>query len=159
MVTRHRPDAGAEELVAVVRGWLDAGVPATEIAVLTRVNSLLLAPHVALVEAGVPVTSPVRSDMLERTGMRAALAYLRLGAAPARMHPEDLQEVLRRPSRGFPPWISKWLQRPMSIDDVRGIADRIDDEQGQRARWSASPTTSASSPTPSRRRRRATCSR
>ncbi len=129
VVTRHRPEAGAEQLVAVVQGWLADGVPASEIAVLTRVNSLLLAPHVALVEAGVPVNSTVSAAMLDRTGIRAALAYLRLAAAPDRMQPEDLQEVLRRPSRGLPPWISKWLQRTMSIDDVRGIAERLDDEK------------------------------
>ncbi len=102
-------------------------MPTTEIAVLTRVNSLLLAPHVALVEAGVPVSSTVSVDMLERTGVRAALAYLRLGATPHEMRPDDLQEVQRRPSRGFPPWISKWMTRPMSIDELRAIADRIDD--------------------------------
>ena len=129
VVTRHRPDAGAEQLVAIVQGWLDDAVPPSEIAVLTRVNSLLLAPHVALVEAGIPVDSLVTADMLERTGMRAALAYLRLGSAPDRMQPDDVAEVLRRPSRGLPPWISKWMQRTMSIDDVRGIAARIDDDK------------------------------
>jgi DNA helicase-2/ATP-dependent DNA helicase PcrA len=129
VVTRHAADAGAAELVSVVQRWLADGLPASEIAVLTRVNSLLLAPHVALVEAGVPVESLVTADVLDRTGIRAALAYLRLGANPDRMQPDDLQEVLRRPSRGLPPWISKWLQRTMSIDDVRGIAERIDDEK------------------------------
>jgi DNA helicase II / ATP-dependent DNA helicase PcrA len=127
VVQRHRPESGAREVVEVVRKWLADGVPVTEIAVLTRVNSLLLAPHVALVEAGIPVTSNVSADMLERTGVRAALAYLRLGASLHELRPDDLQEVQRRPSRGFPPWISKWLQRPMSIDELRGIADRIDD--------------------------------
>jgi DNA helicase-2/ATP-dependent DNA helicase PcrA len=80
-----------------------------------------------LVEAGVPVNSTVSVDMLERTGVRAALAYLRLGTTPHEMGPDDLQEVQRRPSRGFPPWISKWMTRPMSIDELRAIADRIDD--------------------------------
>ncbi len=127
VVTRHPTEAGAETLVGVVRGWLDEGVAAPEIAVLTRVNSLLLAPHVALVEAGIPVHSTVGAEVLERTGVRAALAYLRLGAAPDRLHPEDLQEVQRRPSRGFPPWIAKWFRRTMSIAELREIADRIDD--------------------------------
>lgn len=126
-VRQHPAEGGARQVVEVVQGWLTDGVPATEIAVLTRVNSLLLAPHVALVEAGVPVLSNVRADMLERTGVRAALAYLRLGSMPEQLRPDDLQEVQRRPSRGFPPWISKWLQRPMSIDELRRIADRIDD--------------------------------
>ena len=127
LVRRHPPEAGAQQLVDVVQSWLADGVPSAEIAVLTRVNSLLLAPHVALIEAGVPVASTVSTDMLERTGIRAALAYLRLGAASDQLRPDDLQEVQRRPSRGFPPWISKWLSRPMSIDDLRAIGDRIDD--------------------------------
>jgi DNA helicase II / ATP-dependent DNA helicase PcrA len=127
VVHRHPPEAGAQLLVTTVQGWIRDGVPTSEIAVLTRVNSLLLAPHVALVEAGVPVSSTVSPDMLERTGVRAALAYLRLGASPDQLRPDDLQEVQRRPSRGFPPWISKWLTRPMSIDELRAIADRIDD--------------------------------
>ncbi|MGZ4754301.1 MAG: ATP-dependent helicase [Acidimicrobiia bacterium] len=127
VVLRHAPEAGARRLVDTIRDWLGEGVASEEIAVLTRVNSLLLAPHVALVEAGVPITSNVSVDMLERTGVRAALAYLRLGSMPEQLRPDDLQEVQRRPSRGFPPWISKWLQRPMSIDELRGIADRIDD--------------------------------
>jgi DNA helicase-2/ATP-dependent DNA helicase PcrA len=127
VVDRHPPEAGARELVKVVQDWMADGAPTAEIAVLTRVNSLLLAPHVALVEAGVPVSSNVNVDMLDRTGVRAALAYLRLGSMPEQLRPDDLQEVQRRPSRGFPPWISKWLTRPMSIDELRAIADRIDD--------------------------------
>ncbi|MCU1377456.1 MAG: ATP-dependent helicase UvrD/PcrA, partial [Acidimicrobiales bacterium] len=127
VVRQHRPEAGAAELVGVVQGWLAEGVAATDIAVLTRVNSLLLAPHVALTEAGIPVSSTLSPDVLERTGVRAALAYLRLGASPDRLQPGDLTEVLRRPSRGFPQWISKWFQRTMSIDELRTISDRIDD--------------------------------
>ncbi len=127
VVKKHPAEGGARQLVEVVQGWIEDGVPTSEIAVLTRVNSLLLAPHVALVEAGIPVTSNVRTDMLERTGVRAALAYLRLGSMPEQLRPDDLQEVQRRPSRGLPPWISKWMSRPMSISDLRSIADRLDD--------------------------------
>jgi DNA helicase-2/ATP-dependent DNA helicase PcrA len=126
-VERHRSEDGASSLVRVVQRWLDGGDDPTSIAVLTRVNSLLLAPHVALLEAGVPVSSTLPSDVLSRTGIRAALAYLRLGAAPDRMRPDDLQEVLRRPSRGFPTWIGKWLSRTMSIADLRRLPERIDD--------------------------------
>jgi DNA helicase-2/ATP-dependent DNA helicase PcrA len=61
--------------------------------------------------------------------VRAALAYLRLGASPDRLRPDDLQEVLRRPSRGFPQWIGKWMQRTMSLDDLRRLPDRLDDEK------------------------------
>ena len=124
VVRRHRPEEGASTLVEVVGSWdADPG----SVAVLTRVNSLLLAPHVALVEAGVPVASTLSPDVLQRTGVRAALAYLRLGASPHRLDPADLAEVIRRPSRGFPQWISKWFSRPMSIAELRGLSGRIDD--------------------------------
>jgi ATP-dependent DNA helicase UvrD/PcrA len=127
-VRRHPPEAGASEAVAVVRGWLDEpGVAPADVAVLTRVGSSLLGPHVALVEAGVPVSSILRADALTRTGVRAALAYLRIAAEPERIDPADLGEVHRRPSRGLPRWIDKWLGRCRSIEDVERAADRIDD--------------------------------
>ncbi|HKE75815.1 MAG TPA: ATP-dependent DNA helicase UvrD2 [Acidimicrobiales bacterium] len=128
-VVRHPPDAGAAALVDVVRGWL-AAAPAVgpgDVAVLARVGSSLLAPHVALVEAGVPVASILRADVLDRTGVRAALAYLRIAADPEHIVPDDLTEVHRRPSRGLPRWIDKWLGRCRSIDDVERAAERIDD--------------------------------
>ncbi|HKA84661.1 MAG TPA: ATP-dependent helicase, partial [Acidimicrobiales bacterium] len=128
-VRRHIPQAGATELVDAVRTSLagDAGAPPRDVAVLTRVGSLLLAPHVALVEAGVPVTSILRPDVLSRTGLRAALAYVRIAADVDRIDPADLVEVYRRPSRGLPNWIERWLGRCRSVDDIRRAAGRIDD--------------------------------
>jgi len=128
VVRRHPPQAGAAELVAVVTGWLDEpGVEPADVAVLARVGSLLLAPHVALVEAGVPVASILQADVLGRTGVRAALAYLRIATSPDDVDPADLVEVHRRPSRGLPRWIDKWLGRCRSVDDVARAAARIDD--------------------------------
>ena len=127
-VRRHLPQAGAVELVDVVRSWLtEPGVRPEDVAVLTRVGSLLLAPHVALVEAGVPVSSILRVDVLGRTGVRAALAYLRIAAAPDDIDPADLSEVHRRPSRGLPRWIDKWLDRCRTVDDIARASTRIDD--------------------------------
>jgi DNA helicase-2/ATP-dependent DNA helicase PcrA len=88
---------------------------------------MLLAPHVVLVEAGIPVSSTLRVDVLGRTGLRAALAYLRIAAAPDDIDPADLGEVHRRPSRGLPRWIDKWLGRCHTIDDVVRASERIDD--------------------------------
>jgi superfamily I DNA/RNA helicase len=123
------PQEGATELVDVVRTWLsgDGAARPCDVAVLTRVGSLLLAPHVALVDAGVPVASILRADVLTRTGLRAALAYLRIAADSGRMEPGDLVEVYRRPSRGLPNWIERWWGRCHSVDDVRRAAGRIDD--------------------------------
>ncbi len=128
VVRRHLPQAGATELVDVVRGWLtEPAVTPADVAVLARVGSLLLAPHVALTEAGIPVSSILRADILGRTGLRAALAYVRVAAAPDAINPDDLAEVHRRPSRGLPRWIDKWLARCRSIDDIVQASQRIDD--------------------------------
>lgn len=127
-ITTHPSSGGAEALVATVRGWLeDDGAALDHIAVLARVHALLLAPHVALVEAGIGVRSTIGPELLERTGARAALAYLRIAAEPAVIAPEDLAEVYRRPSRGLPRWITKWFRRPMTVAEVAAIGDRIDD--------------------------------
>ena len=127
-VSVHAPDRGAGELVEVVGQWLAGpGVEAGDIAVLTRVRSLLLAPHVALAAAGVPVSSILEPDVLDRVGLRAALAYLRIAVTPTAVRGADLVEVHRRPSRALPPWIDKWLSRCDDVAAVAAAADRIDD--------------------------------
>jgi DNA helicase-2/ATP-dependent DNA helicase PcrA len=127
-VRTHAADAGAVALVEAVTGWLaEPGVEPGQVAVLTRVQSLLLAPHVALAEAGVPVDSILDEGVLSRLGVRAALAYVRIAVAPDNVDGRDLAEVHRRPSRGLPQWATKWLERCDSIADVRRAAARIDD--------------------------------
>ncbi|HEX9992391.1 MAG TPA: ATP-dependent DNA helicase UvrD2 [Acidimicrobiales bacterium] len=128
----HAPEEGATAVVEAVRAWLDEGAVPSEVAVLTRVNSLLLAPQVALGEAGVPVSSVLRADVLERTGVRAALAYLRIGASPDAIRPGDVVEVLRRPSRGLPPWFSDRLRnrRRLTLTSLRAIAGTVTEKDG-----------------------------
>ena len=127
-VSIHASDRGAGALVDVVREWLaEPGVEPRDVAVLTRVRSLLLAPHVALASAGVPVSSVLEPDVLDRVGLRAALAYLRIAVTPGAVRAVDLVEVQRRPSRGLPPWIDKWLNRCGDVAAVGAAADRIDD--------------------------------
>ncbi len=94
---------------------------------LTRVQSLLLAPHVVLADAGIPVDSILDESVLSRLGVRAALAYVRIAVDPDHVSGTDLSEVHRRPSRGLPQWATKWLDRCRSVSDVRGAAARIDD--------------------------------
>jgi len=128
-IRTHASEEAATALVEVVRGWLgEPGVAGPhEVAVLTRVNSLLLAPQVALWSAGVPVASAVRPEMLDRTGMAAALAWIRVALDPDGLLGSDLETIRRRPSRGFPRWISKWLMNCRSLEDLRVVGRRIDD--------------------------------
>ena len=127
-IRRHAIDRGGRELVDVVQAWISDGVAPSEIAVLTRVNSLLLAPQVALATAGVPMVTTLDSRVLDRTGSRAALAYLRIATAGEGFARNDLMEVLRRPSRGLPVWIDKWFRNAtMKVGDLRSISRRLDD--------------------------------
>jgi DNA helicase II / ATP-dependent DNA helicase PcrA len=133
-VVNHAAGGGAAAVVDAVSGWLTGATPtgAADIAVLARVNALLLAPQVALATAGIPVASVLRADVLERTGLRAALAYLRIATAPAkRMAAADIVEVLRRPSRGLPQWFPDRIRRRSSwtVADLLGVAAALRDEK------------------------------
>jgi DNA helicase-2/ATP-dependent DNA helicase PcrA len=97
----YAPGDAVLRLSEQIHAWLRAGAEPDDIAVLTRVNSLLLAPQIALLEARVPVNSALGPTLLERAGIRTALAYLRLAAAGDAMSAEDLQDVYRRPNRGL----------------------------------------------------------
>jgi DNA helicase-2/ATP-dependent DNA helicase PcrA len=130
-IVEHQSDDGAAAVVDVVQGWLaDAAVQPASIAVLARVNSMLLAPHVALSAAGIPLNSIVTPDILGRTGLRAALAYLRIAAHPDGFASRDVVEILRRPSRGLPPWFSERIgrRRSWTVDAIESIADSVPDK-------------------------------
>ena len=131
-IVDHGADEGAVAAVAEVRAWLDEpGVEAASIAVLARVNSLLLAPHVALHEAGIGLSSVLRPDVLERTGLRAALAYLRIGAAGGQLDADDIVEILRRPTRGLPQWFPDRLERRRrwTLDQLEAIASQVPEKE------------------------------
>ncbi len=134
-IVEHGPSDAADALVTQIRTWLDEPeVAAAQVAVLCRVNSLLLMPQVALVDAGFPVHSVLSPTILERTGLRAALAYLRLAVAGDRMAGADIIEILRRPTRGLPRWFGDRLERraTWSVTQVRSIADQVPDKEAKK---------------------------
>jgi DNA helicase-2/ATP-dependent DNA helicase PcrA len=131
-VVHHAADGAAGALIDQVRAWLAEPQAATSsIAVLARVNSLLLAPHVALDDAGIALSSVLGREVLERTGVRAALAYLRIAAADGRPAAADVVEILRRPTRGLPQWFPERLARRMtwSLDHLGRLADQVPDKE------------------------------
>jgi DNA helicase-2/ATP-dependent DNA helicase PcrA len=82
--------------------WFTAGIAPDKIAVLCRVNAGLLAVQVLAHDRGLPVTAAVGENFLRRTGVRSALAYLRIASAVAergQLRGGDLAEVVRRPNR------------------------------------------------------------
>ncbi len=100
-VVRAPADQLPTSAVSTILSWISGGVPLEEIAVLSRVNSTLLPIQLALTEAGIPCTAPLDRRALERTGIRTALAYLRMGLAPEALRRDDVLQTIRRPSRGI----------------------------------------------------------
>lgn len=126
------PLAGAGEALAhvavdVAAGWLDEGVQPDQVAVLARVNSALLPVHVALIEAGVPVSSSLGPAVLRRTGVRTALAYLRIAGQPERIRRADVLDTIHRPTRKISRTVAAMLtERPVtSVAGIRRLARRL----------------------------------
>jgi len=117
----------AEVAVAEVTAALDAGRHPRELAVLARVNSALLPVQLALDDAGVAVDHPLDARALERTGIRTALAWLRLGCEPAVIARGDVLETIRRPSRRVSRNVVDMLtKRPRtSVGEIRRLAGRL----------------------------------
>ena len=89
----------AMKAAEIVTGWRAEGVPDSAIAVLGRVNSMLLPTLAALDEAGVAARCLLDTSLLHRNVVRATLAWMRLALRPDSMDPRDLTEAARRPGR------------------------------------------------------------
>ncbi len=123
--------AGGEQLASlatdIISDWRDGGAELTDMAVLTRVNSALLPIQVALSEAGVPCESTLTSRVLGRTGVRTAFAYLRMGVRPERISRRDIEDTIRRPSRGIAPNVVSMLTKRShtSVEEIRRLAGSL----------------------------------
>lgn len=121
-----------EQLVSVVGNLVELAGPGS-VAVLTRVNVGLLVPQLSLAEAGIPADSSLDSSLLERTGVRAALAWLRLADAVAEGRPmsgADLSEATRRPPRSLAPGVRTALGNGQwTIERLASFADGSNDDR------------------------------
>lgn len=126
-------DEAATTLRGAISTLIDAGAKPSEIAVLSRVNSTLLVPQIVLAEMGVAADEPLGRDFLERTGVAAALAWLRLAVAPLRALPGmALSDAARRPPRGISPRVIEWIGEQNSVGALRALAGRVKDERTAR---------------------------
>ncbi len=89
----------AKAALVALRAWRDRGVDPSAIAVLARVNDVLLPIHAALSAEQTPFHSTLSPDLIQRTGIRTALGYLRISLHPDSIARNDLFETLRRPTR------------------------------------------------------------
>ena len=120
-------DALATLAVDIISDWQDRGVDLEDIAVLSRVNSTLLSVQVACSEAGIACAAPLDAQVLARTGIRTAFAYLRIGADPDHIRRDDIRDTVRRPSRGIAPMVVDMITKhhSTSIGDIRRLAGRL----------------------------------
>lgn len=127
------PEAGVgEQLVAVVSDMIDKSAP-DQVAVLARVNVGLLVPQLTLAEAGLPAESVLDTGLLDRSGVRAALAWLRVAEAVAAempMNGRDLSEASRRPPRSLSPGVRSALGNGQwTIERLASFADGSNDDR------------------------------
>ncbi len=123
------PQAG---LVDHIGGLLDDGAEPTDIAVLARVNASLLPAAVHLADLGVPVVRPfgLGPEVLERSGVGAAMAWLRLATGPAKgFGADDIRLALRRPPRSLHPRVADWACEQRSLPDLEQLAGRLNTER------------------------------
>jgi hypothetical protein len=132
----HRVTAGAmaDRTVALLQDRLDDGARARDLAVLARVNSALLPVQVALTEAGVGHTAPLDTTVLGRTGVRTALAYLRLGLDTERIRREDVLDTVNRPARKVKSAIQPLLKRSArwSLPQLEQLSASLDPSHRER---------------------------
>ena len=126
--TRDVDDTGAAVLERV-NALLSNGADAADIAVLARVNSTLLAPQIALREAGIECMTPVGPWFLERTGVAAALSWLALSTSDKQLSAAALSAAARRPPRGISPRTVDWICEQRNLAALRRLAQRISDSR------------------------------
>jgi DNA helicase II / ATP-dependent DNA helicase PcrA len=124
VITTADPVADTTERVVQL---LAEGCAPHEVAVLGRVNAILAPVQVALHSRKIPVIGGVGPEFLDRTAIRAFLAWLRLGEG--RFSPSDLVEALRRPSRPLHPRCTTWVSEQHDVAGLRRLAVRLRDEK------------------------------
>jgi len=135
-LTIHRVPSGtmADRAVGIVAEALATGVQPADVAVLARVGSALLPVQIALTEAGVLHTGPLDPSVLQRTGVRTALAYLRLGLDTDRLRRDDVFDTLNRPARKVKSAVTPLLPRgaTWSLNVLEQVYDSLDPTHRER---------------------------
>ena len=128
-LTVRAVDDLVEATVEAVQGLVAAGASPASIAVLTRVSSSLAPVQVALGHHGVATQGGVDTRWLERTGVRAALAWLRMASEPGQLRSTDIETAARRPSRGMSANLIGWMANRTGRGALSSMADRLTNQR------------------------------
>jgi len=115
---------------------IGSGTTANQIAVVSRVNSSLLPVQVTLAEHDIPFQSLLTPSVLDRTLLRATLAWIRIALDTQSMTRNDLYEAIRRPGRGLTRLFTQSIERrrgPFGIEEIDRLGDGLDNKR--RSRW------------------------
>lgn len=132
--------APQEEMTTQVRilleKWRADGCSYNEMAILSRVNVTLLPIQLLLATANIPHSTPLDRNLLERTGIRTALAYLRMALHPDQLSRTDILETVRRPSRKIARNVVEMMTKRQltSLSDLRRLASALSGDDGPRLR-------------------------
>jgi ATP-dependent DNA helicase UvrD/PcrA len=135
VVVTHSGDTLASAAAEQIGVLMKRGRPPSSMAVLARVNSSLLPVQLSLTEAGVPFSTPLAESLLDRTVLRAALAWIRIAVDPESMSRNDLFEVIRRPGRGITRLFTELIGRragPFSLDDLVELGTGLEGRRSSR---------------------------
>ncbi|MCC5947610.1 MAG: ATP-dependent DNA helicase UvrD2 [Nitriliruptoraceae bacterium] len=126
--------AAATRAVRLVQDRIGGDGRPADVAVLARVNSALLPVQVALTRAGVPHTGALDTTVLGRTGIRTALAYLRLGLDLERIARDDVFDTINRPARKVKSAVQPLLARRgrFSIGQLESLLDQLEPTHRER---------------------------
>ncbi|MEE9415490.1 MAG: ATP-dependent DNA helicase UvrD2 [Acidimicrobiales bacterium] len=124
----------ASELVDTVSDALEAGTSPAEIAILSRVNVTLAVPQVVLAHAGIPVVGAVDAALLDRTGIRSSLAWLRIASDTNAITPSDIGDTVRRPSRGLSRKVLEWMSEHRDLTALERLAGRLSSRDSDKIR-------------------------
>lgn len=126
-------DGPATRAAHQVRALLDGGAIPTDVAVLARVNASLAPVQVLLLNDRVPVNGGVRGQFLQRSGVRAALAWLTVATAPDWALPGPvLRDVARRPRRGMSRPLLDLVGKQRSVHGLASLADWLEGKGSDR---------------------------
>ena len=111
-----------------IRELVDGGTKPVDIAVLSRVNALLVPVQASLIEAGIPVNVMGGVDFLKSAAVESALAWLHVALQPEHLSGADLGLAARRPSRGLSSRVREWMCEQTTIDGLERLAKRMDEK-------------------------------